>query len=151
MDPSSELHIECLISLPKQNFGYYLINLTSFFFVSRTSLNVSADKYHFGNILILINGFLKRLLSINSIDACLIPNFCSSESPEGRNQNPGGWQNPQAEIEIGMQNLYSWLLKSHFSFFFYFSIFRFPKRAQLFSVTKWSLIILKIQARKKKR
>lgn len=59
MEPSSDFQNECLISLPKQNFGDYLINLTSFFFVIRTNLNISADKHHFRNILILINGFLK--------------------------------------------------------------------------------------------
>lgn len=74
IDSSSGSQMECLISLLKEKFGDCLINLTSFFFVIRTNLNVSADKHHFRNILILINGFLKCLESMISIDACLILN-----------------------------------------------------------------------------
>lgn len=76
-----------LISLPKQKFGK-LFNLTSFFFVIRTNLSVSADKHHFRNTLILINGFFKCLKSIISIDGCLILNSHSPESHEGGNHNP---------------------------------------------------------------
>lgn len=130
MDPSSDFQIEYLISLLKQKFGDYLINLTSFFFGIRTNLNTLADKHHFRNILILINGFLKCLRRIISIDACLILNSCSPGScGVGTGIQTGrGLPCPQADFEISMQNLDAWLcIFKVFIYIYFFSIFRFQK------------------------
>lgn len=133
MDPSTNFQIEYLISLPNQKFGDCLINLTSFFFVMRTNLNVSADKHHFRNILNLINGFLKCLKSIISIGASLILNSCSPESQRvGTEFRLGGHccalrQSFRLVCRTCMGD--SEFFKSFF--FSYFSIFRFQEGSSI--------------------
>lgn len=108
----------------------------------RTNLNVSADKHHFRNILILINGFLKCLKSIISRGASLILNSCSPES-----------QRVGTEFRLGghcraLRQSFRLVCRTcmgdceFFKSFFFFPIFLFSgskRRAQLFTVTKMAI------------
>lgn len=149
-DPSTNFQIEYLISLPKQKFGDCLINLTSFFFVMRTNLNVSADKHHFRNILILINGFLQCLKSIISIGASLILNSCSPESQEvGTEFRLGGHCRAlRQSFRLVCRTCMGDSVNSLSFFFSLFSHFQVPRGELNYSLLqKWLLMILKTQVK----